>query len=616
MKSLSDSNKNVIKSDTEIISHGQSKSKLQANSVNINSDLSDHQEASKITETACPKVEVKMENDRILENGNETDKNNQLKAFNDSLQAISDNISISITSVYSKKCDSDKTAIPTPAIEKHSAVDSVIIKPSDKHVQQHSKTGSESISLNNSNSVIKTVESISQSAVTSTNQPVVGSLKVKPTSSLFDKSTIAKIISGKNTGLEVNKYTMTDGSKPKLFADPSTKHVQDVSHLKRAKSGSMLPLSDSNSIQSHIANNLLKSSNNQVLKSVSVVLTDNFAKPQYKTDHSTHSNKVSNSSVNSNSQSKYKDTSFHANQKDNNHQNNLNINDHNHGFIKPSVTKSSDFANVSPIVKDNLTSQKHVGIIRHVEHEPKNFIMKLNNDDTKKLPMNATLNQQAPTSVAAQKAAVLSLDDSSSDDCVEVVADDEVNKSIISKIMDNRIVRDELIRRQILAQSESIKSKEKYSKNKTCNADVTKINKRDKWYPNSNSSIPNVLSILNENSDKIVSVKKIANYMKLNEPETKKPKHDTGGVEIIVEEDPLRDVADHVYNKVSKNCVVTSETFSVINDVVSAKSDRIMDKVANDGGMLQFEKEDQEIDFNRVMQDLKELQVCANASQG
>lgn len=599
MKNMNDSNKN----DNENATHAQSKLKLQMNS--IGTELSEHPEPSKIVET---KTESKNNNDRVCENGNETDKNIQMKAFNDSLQAISDNISISITSVYPKKCDSEKTAIPVPAIEKLSAVDSVIIKPSDKFVQQHSKTGSESISLNNSSSVIKSVESLAQSAITSPNQSLVGSLKVKPTSSLFDKSTIAKIISGKNTGLEVNKYTMNDASKLKAFAEASNKHIQDIAHLKRAKSSSVLPLSDSNSM--HIANNLLKSANNQVLKSVSVVLTDNFAKPHYKTDLSTHSNKVSNSSVNSSSQSKYKDSSFHGNQKDN-HQNNMS--DHNHSFVKPSVAKSSDFANMSPIVNDNLTSQKHMGIIRHVEHEPQNFMMKLNNSEDKKSPAN----QKAPSTTATHKAAVLSLDDSSSDDCVEVVAEDEVNKSIISKIMDNRIVRDELIRRQLLTQSEPIKPKEKYqmSKSKTFNTDAAKI-KRDKWYPSSNLPIPNVLAIQNENSDKIVSVKKIASFMKLNEPETKKAKHDTGGVEIIVEEDPLRDVADHLFNNVPINSVVTSETYSVIHDKVSAKSDRIMDTVPNDSGMLQFDKEDQEIDFNRVMQDLKELQVCANVLQG
>ncbi|XP_077288077.1 yemanuclein [Arctopsyche grandis] len=612
-------------SDPESVSMVRPKHKTQTSSICIGTDSAEqHQDSSKLTE----QVSITNEPAKVIGNCDEIDKNKLFKVNSNhipGLQTLSDNISISITSVFPKKCDSEITSASSPVPDKYTpAVDSVIIQPSDKLVQPVKPSNETIITSSNVHSVIKSVESVSPNANVPQNQ--VGSLKVKSQSSLFDKSTIAKIISSKTTSVDtLNKYNISDNmkSKPGVVDPPKTtdkisnKSVQDNSHsVKRLKSNNGQAFSAPSAIHSQVISSILKSANAHILKPVSVVLTDNFAKPHYKTDHLISSSKNASVLNNSNVQSKSRDASLNGSQKDGDQSPSASLNNRNHSFLKPNVTRPADFSQMASLVNDNSPSQKHQRVIKHAD-EPatQNFTPispSANNDHKKNSNRNISPYQKSDSfAQVVQRNPVLNVDDSSSDDCIEVLTDDEhsSNKSILSKMIDNKASRAELIRRQVMAQCQKLAKDSKFNKNKPYSADVIKDKSKDKRVSNSV-----ILNSHSENAVKVSAIKKLPNYGKSNDYDVKGNRYDVG-MEIIEEEDPLRGVIDNVCSNLSLNSVGRGDALSVIKDIVSIKSDRIMDTVPENSA-IRFEKDigdrdiimDQDLDVSRVMQDLKELQ--------
>lgn len=577
---------------------------------------------------------------------------------------IGDNVSISVTSVFQKKSDPVdlKTSPSPPKADKYvhpNSNSSLTITPVSATTGKDASKNPLPTKVSNSvtitpNQLLKPLEINATNVVASHQQCVSpGSIKVKSNNALFGKSTLAKIISGKNSHDPGNSKLdgSKDGHRVKTH-DHSSKTGEKVAaklpHISSSlgldlitKSSNSMPTSPLPMLsKAYLGSGETKLSNEDFKSHVS---NDMFVKPKYKTEHSSSSSSHHQRSSNSIPLSP---TNFHKSSEvkiSDKYQNEIHKSPHNE--------RNSDALNVSPTSKhldhppmssstptqptyvlkqhriqkkydalaaESLNAQKESHRDTNVSQRDGNITQRdgsshrdsgssHNSGSQRALSAEGNSSREGHSSsqklnfsstTSSSKDLSLNLDDSSSDDCVEIVSEPQ-NKAITSVLRDDDIKRRETIRLEVEKQYRKLHDKPQAKSDFSIKSIVNDPYSVKNILKSSHGDQSNPQSVIHGNSDSVLKYPRKTPEPD-EEPEPKKYKLD-----ILGDSEPNSRNAQSFTGDSAVKC----EAVSVIKDNFLPKSDRYMERTHSE------EKEaaaamDQELDVNTVMQNIKSLQVC------
>lgn len=586
---------------------------------------------------------------------------------------IGDNVSISVTSVFQKKSDPIdlKTSPSPPKSDKYihpNSSSSLTITPVSATTGKDTSKSALPTKVSNSvtitpNQLLKPLE-INATTVAASHQQSIspGSIKVKSNNALFGKATLAKIISGKNSHDPAN--SKLDGSKDGHRVKPhdhSSKPGEKLpAKLPHISTGLDLITKSSNSMPTSplplLSKAYLGSSETKLSSDdfKSLVGNDMFVKPKYKTEQSSSSSSHHQRSSNSIPLSP---TNYHKSSEvkiSDKYQNDVHKSPHNERVSDAlSISPTSKHLDHPPmssstptqptyVLKQHRIQKKYDALAAEslvAQKDRDGNVSQRDGNSHQQRESSSQRDNSHPTHISGSQRVLsvegnssrdshsssqklnftsttsrsrdlsLNLDDSSSDDCIEIVSETQ-NKAITSVLRDDDVKRREIIRQEVEKQYRKLHDKPQASSDFSIKSIVNDAysvknilkSSHDSHDVSKHVNQSNPQSVIQGSSDSVLKYPQKTPELE-DEPEPKKYKLD-----ILGDSEPNSRNAQSFTGDSAVNAVMC-EPVSVIKDNFLAKSDRFMERTHSE------EKEaaaamDQELDVNTVMQNIKSLQVC------